>query len=101
MIIIENNVDIINEVDEKELELYEIKTDVFPSNDNEKDGSRLLLKYPTDIKTLNNKRTYFEEDGCGWWSDDYCGWIYPYSNYNLDYCISNFAVWKGELNILH
>ena len=85
---------------EKELFLYEIKTNVFPSHDNEKEGSRLLLKYPSNEEALNKKRDFFEEDGCGWWSDEHCGWIYPYNDYNIVYCLLNFAEWKGELNIL-
>ena len=77
--------------------IYFVKTDEYFSSSNDVQGYMLLLKYPTQEETLANENLYFEEDGSGMWSDTFCGWIYPYNNYELDRCNLLGATWKGEL----
>jgi len=79
----------------KGLILCEVETNIFP-NLNEKDGTRLLLHYPSNEKPLNEKREYFESGERGWWSDEHCGWIYPFNESDFKYLVDNGAVWKGK-----
>jgi hypothetical protein len=80
------------------LNLYEVETDIFYSTLNEVDGKRLLLKYPEGHEKQEIVRKYFEEDGTGWWSEKFKGWIYPHCECDLKYLQKNGAVWKGIMH---